>query len=153
MHLVQAGEGLTAALRPEDRAALITFSHLVDLRVPMTGETSAIRDALAAMAGTGATALRDAVQLAVELQTHDRTRPLILLFTDGRDTASWLTEDAVLDSARRVGVVIHACVWNRMGSSIASRRPPVAGRGPPRRIGSCASCSRGRSTKCARAIC
>jgi len=107
-HLVLAGEGLTDALHQDDRAALITFSHQVDLRVPMTGDVGAIREALAAMAGNGATALRDAVQLAVELQPHDRTRPLILLFTDGVDTASWLTEDAVLDSARRVGVVIHA---------------------------------------------
>jgi hypothetical protein len=31
----------------------------------------------------------------------------VLLFTDGHDTASWLTEDAVVDTARRAGVVIH----------------------------------------------
>jgi hypothetical protein len=35
-HLVQAGEGLVAALHPDDRAALVTFSHAVDLLVPMT---------------------------------------------------------------------------------------------------------------------
>ena len=107
-HLVQAGEALTVALRPDDRAALITFSHLVDLRVPMTGDLSAIRSALAAIAGAGATALRDAVHAALELQPRDRTRPLLLVFTDGHDTASWLTEAAVIDSARRIGVVIHA---------------------------------------------
>jgi len=45
-HLVQAGTGLVAALHPEDRAALVTFSHAVDLRVPMTGEH------LVALAGT-----------------------------------------------------------------------------------------------------
>src|SRR5262249_36140173 len=49
----------------------------------------------------------DAVQLALETCPHDRSRPLILLFTDGHDTASWLTEDAVADTARRVGVVVH----------------------------------------------
>src|SRR6185436_8136424 len=32
-HLVQAGDGLVSALRPDDRVALVTFSHLVDLRV------------------------------------------------------------------------------------------------------------------------
>jgi VWFA-related protein len=107
-HLVQAGEGLTAALRPDDRAALITFSNLVDLRVPMTGQMTDLRSALRAIRGAGATALRDAVHLALELQPHDRTRPLVLVFTDGRDTASWLTEDAVVDSARRIGIVVHA---------------------------------------------
>lgn len=107
-HLAQAGVGLTAALHKGDRAALITFSHVVDLKVAMTGDMSSIRAALAAMRGAGATSLRDAVHLAMELQPHDRSRPLLLLFTDGHDTASWLTEDAVVDSARRAGVVIHA---------------------------------------------
>jgi uncharacterized protein YegL len=107
-HLVQAGEGLTTALRTDDRAALITFSHKVDLRVPMTGDVQSIRSALATMTGSGATSLRDAVHLALQLQPRDRSRPLMLLFTDGHDTASWLTEEAVVDSARRSGVVIHA---------------------------------------------
>jgi VWFA-related protein len=107
-HLVQAGTGLIAALHPEDRAALVTFSHAVDLRVPMTGDMAEIRTALGAMTGGGATSLRDAVHLALQLQPHDQTRPLVLIFTDGHDTASWLTEDAAIDSARRAGVVIHA---------------------------------------------
>jgi len=74
----------------------------------MTEDKPVVRDALHAMTGLGATALRDAVELALALQPHDRTRPLILIFTDGYDTTSWLTEDAVVDTARRVGVVIHA---------------------------------------------
>jgi VWFA-related protein len=32
---------------------------------------------------------------------------LLLVFTDGKDTASWLSADALLDSARRVGIVVH----------------------------------------------
>jgi VWFA-related protein len=107
-HLVQAGDGLTAALRGDDQAALITFSNLVDLRVAMTGDLAAIRSSLQSIHGAGATSLRDAVHFALELQPHDRTRPLVLVFTDGHDTASWLTEDAVIDSARRIGVVVHA---------------------------------------------
>jgi Ca-activated chloride channel homolog len=108
IHLEEAGRQLTAALRPDDRAALITFSHAVTLRVPMSGDMGTMRAALGEMTGNGATALRDAVHFALQLQPHDQTRPLVLVFTDGRDTASWLTEDAVLDSARRAGVVLHA---------------------------------------------
>jgi VWFA-related protein len=107
-HLIQAGSELTNALHSTDRASLITFSHAVDLRVPMTGDFAAIRTALSQLSGLGATALRDAVHLAIETRPRDQTRPLVLLFTDGHDTASWLTEDAVLDTARRAGVVIHA---------------------------------------------
>ena len=106
--LVQAGEGLMDALHPDDRAALVTFSHAVDLLVPMTGDTPSIRTALGAMTGNGATSVRDAIHLALQIQPHDRSRPLLLVFTDGHDTASWLTEDAAIDSAKRAGVVIHA---------------------------------------------
>ncbi|HEV8143348.1 MAG TPA: VWA domain-containing protein, partial [Methylomirabilota bacterium] len=106
--LVQAGEALTNALRKDDRAALVTFSHQIELTVPMTGDMSAIRAALAGLEARGSTALRDAVHVAIELDPHDRSRSLLLVFTDGHDTVSWLTEDAVLDTARRSGVVIHA---------------------------------------------
>jgi hypothetical protein len=78
----------------------------VDLRVP-TPATCPRFSGLAAIAGSGATALRDAVHVALELRARDQTRPLLLVFTDGYDTASWLTEEAVIDSARRAGVVTH----------------------------------------------
>lgn len=107
-HLVMAGEGLTDALKPGDRAALLTFSPVADLRVSMTANLQSVRDALAAMKPGGATSLRDAVHLALQPQPRDNTRPLLLVFTDGIDTSSWLSENAVLDSARRVGVVVHA---------------------------------------------
>jgi hypothetical protein len=66
-----------------------------------------VRTGLASLTGLGSTALRDAVYLAIQLRPPDRTRSLILLFTDGRDTASWLTEEDVLKSVRRAGTVIH----------------------------------------------
>jgi Ca-activated chloride channel family protein len=106
-HLLDAGDGLTRALRPDDRAALITFSHAVDLVVPMTGNLNAVRQTLSRIHPGGSTALRDAVQLALELRPRDTTRPLLLVFTDGKDTASWLSAEALLDSARRVGIVVH----------------------------------------------
>jgi hypothetical protein len=51
--------------------------------------------------------LRDAVQIALDLRPPDRTRMLLLVFTDGEDTSSWLSANAVLDSARRAAVVVH----------------------------------------------
>ncbi|HEV8348030.1 MAG TPA: VWA domain-containing protein [Vicinamibacterales bacterium] len=107
-HLVQAGGALTSSLRPDDRAALITFSHHVALTVPMTTDRQAIRSALTRLEASGSTALRDAVHFAIQLDPRDRARSLLLVFTDGHDTASWLTEEAVLDTVRRSGAVIHA---------------------------------------------
>jgi VWFA-related protein len=106
-HLIEASRGIMDALRPDDRAALVTFSHAVDLRVPMTGNLATIRAALGRITGDGATALRDAVHLALETCPRDRSRPLVLLFTDGHDTVSWLTEDAVVDTAKHTAVVVH----------------------------------------------
>ena len=106
-HLVQAGHALIAALRTDDHAALVTFSHQVALAVPMTADRQRIRSALTRLEASGSTALRDAVHLAVQLDPHDRARSLLLVFTDGHDTVSWLTEDAVLDTVRRSGAVIH----------------------------------------------
>jgi uncharacterized protein YegL len=106
--LVQAGTALTQALRQGDRASLITFSHHVDLRVPMTGALPTVRGALTRLSGAGATSLRDAVQMGIQLAPqNDETRPLVLLFTDGHDTSSFATEDDVLELARRSGIVTH----------------------------------------------
>jgi len=107
-HLKQAGDGIVDALTADDRASLITFSHDVSVAVEMTADKEALRRALASIKPGGSTALRDALQLALSLRTRDRSRPLVLIFTDGDDTTSWLTEEAILDTARRCGVVIHA---------------------------------------------
>jgi VWFA-related protein len=106
-HLVVAAKGLLAALQARDRAGLVTFSH--ELRQPavITDDLASVRMALGAMTGDGRTALRDAVQLAVATRHDDGVRPMMLVFTDGVDNASWLSEEAVTESARRAGVVVH----------------------------------------------
>ena len=106
-HLVDAGEGLIHSLRRDDRAGLLTFSHKIDLAVPMTDDVNQVVQRLRAIEPTGSTALRDAVQIALALRPRDRTRTLLLVFTDGQDTSSWLSASAVLDSARRAAVVVH----------------------------------------------
>lgn len=105
--LVKAGNEVTRALRGNDRAALLTFSHAIRLRVSMTHDLDRVRSALGSLTSLGATALRDAVHVALSVRSEDRGRSLMLLFTDGRDTASWLTEANVLESVRHSGTVIH----------------------------------------------
>lgn len=104
--LKNAARELTTRLRPADQAALITFTNGVHLAVAMTDDLGLMRRALEELTASGATALRDAVHVATMLQAP-ASRSLMLVFTDGRDTASWLTEADVLDSVRRAGGVIH----------------------------------------------
>jgi VWFA-related protein len=106
-HLMDAGDGLLRALRGDDRVALLTFSHAIDLAVPMTNDVGLVSQRLHAIQPTGSTALRDAVQIAIDLRPRDRSRALLLVFTDGQDTSSWLSSKAVLDSARRAAIVVH----------------------------------------------
>ena len=107
-NLIAAADGLVAALRPGEWAGLLTFSHRLRPLVPITENLASVRGALAALSGDGRTALRDAVQLALATEHDARARPLILVFTDGVDNASWLSDEEVLESARRAGIVIHA---------------------------------------------
>jgi VWFA-related protein len=107
-HLVEAGRMLVHSLHGGDRAALMTFSHDVIVRVPLTADIPKIEAALGRLDTHGATSLHDAVHLALQLRPLDNSRPVLLLFTDGRDTASWLSGDEVVEEARRVGIVVHA---------------------------------------------
>jgi VWFA-related protein len=107
-NLVAASRSLVRALRPGDRAALVTFADRVDVRVPLTPDAAAITRALEGLTPGGQTSLRDATFSALQLLPTDRSRPIILIFSDGRDTASWLTSADVLGAVRRAGVVVHA---------------------------------------------
>lgn len=106
-HLVAAGHALVGALVEGDRAALVTFSHDVRVRVPLTANRAQLAAALDELKADGPTALRDAIWSALQLRPMDESRPLVLVFTDGLDTASWLSSSEILGAARRLGVVIH----------------------------------------------
>lgn len=104
--LVDAGLGLLQALRSGDRAALVTFSEAVRVDVPLTKDAPSIERALKSLSASGGTSLRDAVHVALQQHPLDATRSVVILFTDGRDTVSWLPAPSLVDEARRMGVVV-----------------------------------------------
>jgi VWFA-related protein len=120
-HLIEAGRGLVNALRPSDRAALVTFSSEVRVPVPLTGERAPILSALGELKARGATAVCDAVWAALNLRPDDDTRSLVLVFTDGIDTASWLSASQLVTGARRLGIVIHAIALGGGGTGTVVR--------------------------------
>jgi VWFA-related protein len=101
-----AGRALLDQMGARDRAALLTFSHAVLLRQPLTSDIGQVRTALAAVTTGGLTALVDGSQAAIAVAGAVDGPSLLLLFSDGLDTASWLTSDAVLQSARRSDAVV-----------------------------------------------
>ena len=106
--LIKAGTALVNTLGPKDQASLITFSHQVALRVAMSASFGEIAEVLANLSGTGATSLRDAIYLGLANASDDQSRALLLAFSDGFDTSSFMTGDAVIESARRSNAVVHA---------------------------------------------
>ena len=112
-----AGAGLLAALKKDDQAALVTFSQVVQLRARLTSDVSTVRDAFSAAQGTGNTALVDGTYAGIMVGESDAGRGLLIVFSDGVDTSSWLRPDLVLDTAKRADVVVY-------GVSVVSRLKP-----------------------------
>lgn len=128
-HLAEAGAALVETLQPADRAALLTFSHEVRQLAPLTADRRALLAALGAIAPGGATSLRDAVHLALQLRPDDESRPVVVVFSDGLDNSSWLSVADLLTITRRTGVVIHGVelidpAWNQRETSSDCIAPP-----------------------------
>jgi VWFA-related protein len=105
--LLEAGTDLLDQLRATDRAALLSFSTGVRLLAPLTPSRQQIRAALGALNASGSTSLRDAAFAGLALRGADPGRTLVLIFSDGADTSSWLTAGRVIDAARRTDAVVY----------------------------------------------
>lgn len=106
-HLRSAGGALLQRLAGDDRAALLTFSHSVQLRHELTSDIARIRQALADVNPSGQTSLIDGSSGAIALAGSDVGRSLLIVFSDGVDTSSFLFPAAVLQAARRSDVVVY----------------------------------------------
>ncbi len=106
--LVAASRRLVEALKPDDEAALLAFNEPAQLLVPMTRKREPLLSAIDALKAEGATSLYDGLFLALQLRpdTTD-ARSVALVFSDGRDTVSWLSQASVEEAVRRSGVVTH----------------------------------------------
>jgi len=111
--LITASHTLLDGLRPADRAALTTFNHAVTPRVPLTGNVSTIKAALSAIEPSGDTAVMDGLYAALMTTQAEAGRSLVIVCSDGRDTASWLDPDEVLEAAKRSNAVIYAVAAGR----------------------------------------
>jgi VWFA-related protein len=116
-HLRAAGRAVLDGLRGEDRAGLLTFSHMLRLPQPLTSDAARVRTALERVEPSGATALVDGVYAAMTLAGSDAGRDLLLVFSDGVDTASFLSPERVLESARRTDATVYSVTVRGSGRS------------------------------------
>lgn len=111
--LVAAAQSLVGSLRPDDEVGLVTFSQALHLAVAPTLRHDEIHAALGRLRANGDTAWRDALFAGLQLAgAPAERRPLVLLFTDGDDNASWMDAPEISEVVRRSGVVVHAVGLN-----------------------------------------
>lgn len=112
-HLRAAIGAAGDALSPDDHLSLLTFSHQLDLASPPTADPGLVRSSAKAVDAGGATALYDATLAALVSRHKVEGRVVMLLFSDGADTSSWLDPRAVLAAAQRSDVVIYGVTLRR----------------------------------------
>ena len=96
--LRQAGESLLGALGAGDAAALVTFNRAVMHQVPLTRQLDLVRQALRRTEAWGDTSLVEAVLGAMLLGDTDAGRTLVVVFSDGVDTGSFILPDGVVET-------------------------------------------------------
>jgi VWFA-related protein len=109
-NLVGASTALVDALDAKDQVALLAFNHALTLRSRQTANREETRRALAGIRGVGMTALRDAVHSGLLLGENGPGRGMMVVFSDGFDTSSWLTKEQVLATAQLADVLTYAVV-------------------------------------------
>ncbi len=99
-----------ALMRPQDQMGLIEFATYVDLMVPFTNKVSQLDHGLNALKSGEATALYDAIYLASDTLAPKKGRKVLVLVSDGGDTAKRSTYDDALEHALRGEVMIYSVI-------------------------------------------
>ncbi len=103
-------------MRPQDQAAIFSFSTDVVLQQEFTNRVPLLINATKQLKAAGATSLYDGIYLAADYLKPARGRRIIVLITDGGDTTSSKTLKTALAQAQGVDGVIYAIytggLWN-----------------------------------------
>ncbi len=104
--LRSAAEAFVDRLRPEDEAALVSFSDEISWSVPLTPDRARLRFGILTLRARGATSAYDALFSAL-LMPRSALRTLVILFSDGEDNMSWLGEKQIKGAVERSNALIH----------------------------------------------
>jgi VWFA-related protein len=127
--LLEAAEALLGELRKQDRVAVLSFASRVRLLAPLTPSREQVRAAFRALNANGATSLRDAAFAGLALRDADPGRTLVLIFSDGADTSSWLTAPQVIEATKRTDAVVYAVAVTREDTVTRPNTPAPSGGG------------------------
>jgi Ca-activated chloride channel family protein len=99
-----------ALLRPQDQMSLMQFATEVRELTPFTNKVAQIDHGLGQLRGDWATSLYDAICLASARLVGKEGRRVLVLVSDGDDTASNATYDKAVEQALRNEVMIYSII-------------------------------------------
>ena len=111
-----AAVALIGQLPDDSLVEVMSFNDHPAIRYPLGADHRQAEGSLAGLSPAGGTALYEAVLVAIRNQERasrlrsDRYREVIVLLTDGENTAGHLNFDEVLDEARRSGMLVYTVV-------------------------------------------
>jgi Ca-activated chloride channel family protein len=106
--LNSAAEQFVLRLLPRDRARVGAFNDKIQLSDAFTNDRDALIDDLDALQFGNPTRLNDAIAASIDALEQVDGRRVVLVFTDGEDTASKIGFRSVLDRARNEEVMVYA---------------------------------------------
>ncbi|HWM95054.1 MAG TPA: VWA domain-containing protein [Thermoanaerobaculia bacterium] len=98
---------LQSAMRPKDRAALVTFNDRPHLAVKFTKDVDVLAGGLAGLKAERGTALYDTIVFSLFYFNGVKGQRAVVLLSDGKDEGSRFSYEDALDYARRAGVAIY----------------------------------------------
>lgn len=96
------------AIKPKDRAALITFNDHPNLVAKFTNDINELAGSLAGLKAERGTALYDSIVFSLFYFNGIKGQRALLILSDGKDEGSRFTFEEALEYARRAGVTIYA---------------------------------------------
>ena len=101
---------LVKASNPQDEVFVVNFNDEAYLDQPFTNDIHKLEDALSRIDSRGGTAMRDAISMSIDYMKEKakKDKKVILVVTDGNDTASMETLEKTVAKARQSEVLIYA---------------------------------------------
>ena len=116
-----AVEFINSVMRPEDKAAVVSFDTGPELVADLTSDTAKLAQAVRSLRPGGGTAFYDAIYYACrdklqQDQPRHKFRRALIVLSDGDDNQSRMSRDQALEMAHKADVVLYAISTNNSGA-------------------------------------
>jgi VWFA-related protein len=105
-----AALALVKASNPKDEVFIVNFNDTAYLDVPFTNNIEKLQEGLSRIESRGGTAMRDAISMSIDYMKKEakREKKVLLVITDGDDTASSENLEKLVAKCQRSEVLVYA---------------------------------------------